>query len=149
MLLLFYAAVVARVLLSVNASISDHSCAILNGGGTLCWGSNSAGQTGQVRSASQTCTLASAGQFPCVPAVMTVTGLAGDAKSFALGQQHTCAILGVGELWCWGRNNEGQIGDGGLTSSPCPNNGDAAVCRLTPTRISLPPVIHLSTCPAA
>jgi hypothetical protein len=28
------------------------------------------------------------------------------------GGEHSCGIRGNGTLWCWGRNNYGQIGNG-------------------------------------
>ncbi len=121
--LLLYALIFAGV--STKASISDHSCAVLNEGGSFCWGWNSAGQSGQARSDSATCSVVDSGQQPCVPNLASVTGLQGIVKSFALGRQHTCSIVGTGELWCWGRNAEGQIGIGGLGSEKCDTNGAA------------------------
>ena len=35
------------------------------------------------------------------------------------GSQHTCAIR-AGQLWCWGYNSSGQVGDGTTTERPHP-----------------------------
>ena len=34
------------------------------------------------------------------------------------GSRHTCGLVGDGSIWCWGRNNAGQVGVGGATSQP-------------------------------
>ena len=36
--------------------------------------------------------------------------------TFAAGEYHTCAILDDGSLNCWGRDNYGQLGDGGTNT---------------------------------
>jgi alpha-tubulin suppressor-like RCC1 family protein len=33
--------------------------------------------------------------------------------SLAVGEQHSCAVVGNGGLWCWGRNHDGQLGPAG------------------------------------
>lgn len=41
----------------------------------------------------------------------------------AIGRFHSCAIAdpeGLGELYCWGRNDHGQVGDGTNTARPTP-----------------------------
>ena len=35
-----------------------------------------------------------------------------DWRSVGAGDEHTCGRRGAGTLWCWGRNDEGQLGDG-------------------------------------
>jgi hypothetical protein len=38
-----------------------------------------------------------------------------DARTIARGDGHACAIDGAGKVWCWGDNDEGQIGAGRAT----------------------------------
>ena len=40
-----------------------------------------------------------------------VPSLFGRPKSLTAGGAHTCAIDDNGEVWCWGRGDEGQLGD--------------------------------------
>lgn len=49
-----------------------------------------------------------------------------DLAAVAVGSEHTCALTGAGQAYCWGRNLEGQLGDGTLTS------------RTAPTRVAQP-----------
>jgi alpha-tubulin suppressor-like RCC1 family protein len=42
----------------------------------------------------------------------TELGSATDWVSFAVRVFHTCAVNRASELWCWGRNTEGQLGTG-------------------------------------
>src|SRR5262245_45758501 len=37
----------------------------------------------------------------------------------ALGDSHTCARRANGEIWCWGRDLEGQLGDGPARQTTC------------------------------
>jgi len=45
---------------------------------------------------------------------------AGSAVSIAAGGTHTCAVLDTGRAKCWGRNNRGQLGDGGSPGGSTP-----------------------------
>ena len=47
-----------------------------------------------------------------------------NVQQVAAGENHTCALLNSGEVYCWGRNDSGQLGDG--TTSE----------RLTPVAVS-------------
>lgn len=44
--------------------------------------------------------------------VPSEVGAIAGASSIDAGDFHTLAILGAGEVWAWGRNAEGQLGDG-------------------------------------
>jgi len=77
-----------------------HSCAALSDGSIRCWGSNDYGQLGDPDFHEP---------FSSQPRI--VPGITG-AVDFALGYEHSCALLEGGEVWCWGRNVMGQIGIG-------------------------------------
>ncbi|MCC7535493.1 MAG: hypothetical protein IT379_04745 [Deltaproteobacteria bacterium] len=81
------------------------TCAVLRGGGVDCWGANDSGQLGDGRGMSG---LESADPV----AVVDVAG----ATAVACGGEHACALIGDGTVRCWGRNLEGQLGDG--TTAP-------------------------------
>ncbi|HEU4407122.1 MAG TPA: hypothetical protein VFS43_17770 [Polyangiaceae bacterium] len=109
----------------------NHSCALVNGGQVLCWGDNVYGQLGDgtaIDRLTPVAVLASPGGPP-------LTGV----QALALGYQHSCALLGGGEIRCWGLNNAGQLGDGTTIarSTPVPVvqslMGDDYFCRPTTT----------------
>ena len=49
----------------------------------------------------------------------TIAGLSGVTSVDMLGR-HTCAIVGGGEVWCWGQNTYGELGDGTTASRSTP-----------------------------
>jgi alpha-tubulin suppressor-like RCC1 family protein len=78
-------------------------------GGVQCWGNNQSGQLGDGSGIDK--------YIQYVPAVSDVfTG----AQAIALGTKHTCALTSSGGVRCWGRNFEGQLGDGTLYYSDKP-----------------------------
>jgi alpha-tubulin suppressor-like RCC1 family protein len=46
--------------------------------------------------------------------------MASDVMLMAAGYNHNCAIKTDGSAWCWGRNSNGQLGDGTTTSQTTP-----------------------------
>jgi hypothetical protein len=76
-----------------------HTCALLEDGRVQCWGHNGLGQLGD-------------GTTMHRSTPTTVTGLSGMATALEAGGAHTCALLADGRVQCWGRNDDGQLGDG-------------------------------------
>jgi alpha-tubulin suppressor-like RCC1 family protein len=73
-----------------------------------CWGSNSDGQLGDgtINERSRAAlVLVAAGGAP----------LAG-ITSFSAGSRFMCATNEASEIWCWGENNHGQLGNGNTTT---------------------------------
>ncbi len=91
------------------AAGSGHACALTTGGAVWCWGSRVYGQTGDGATNG-------VGQFSPV----AVVGLGSGVTSITAGGEHACAVTAAGAVVCWGRNQEGQRGDGTTTSSAVP-----------------------------
>lgn len=87
-----------------------HTCAVLANsyGDVLCWGLNSYGQIGDNTTTNRSS-----------PA-LTASYNNGAAIAVAVGDFHTCALLGDGTVWCWGANTYGQLGDGSNTHRHVP-----------------------------
>ncbi len=81
----------------------QHTCAIANSA-IFCWGLNSYGQLGN----------GTAGTDQLSPVAVVTSGvLSGKAmKDIATGQYSSCAVAASGEVYCWGKNDDGQLGDG-------------------------------------
>ena len=89
----------------INSAVSvvagyHHSCAVLVSGVVQCWGYNNTEQQGDDNTASRS-------SLP-----VTVSGL-GEVTAMATGELHSCALLAIGEVQCWGENSSGQLGNGG------------------------------------
>src|SRR5262249_40432091 len=78
-----------------------HTCAILADGGLRCWGLDDRGQLGYGVQTNYGDDEPLAGLPPVsVPPVISVD----------LGERHTCARVGSGDIRCWGANDYGQLG---------------------------------------
>jgi len=76
-----------------------NTCALLASGQVYCWGNNREGELGDL-----------SGTDRWTP--VAVGFGAESALSLVGGADHTCALTSGPGLWCWGQNDEGQIGDG-------------------------------------
>ena len=85
----------------------EHTCAILSNAQLKCWGRNNEGQLGLDDRFDR-------GDNPhemlSVPGVDLGEGLR--AKRVSTGRYHTCALLSNDKLKCWGKNSDGQLGQG-------------------------------------
>jgi alpha-tubulin suppressor-like RCC1 family protein len=86
-----------------------HTTCVVVSGAVKCWGENTDGQLG----ADPTATTQSN-----VP--VQVPGLTSAVTAVGVGEAHACAIKNGG-VWCWGKNDYGQLGDNGMeANSPTP-----------------------------
>lgn len=96
---------------------TDHWNAVAVGGGNICairddrtlwcWGGNSVGQVGD-------------GTMIYRPQPVQISSSSSPWETVDVGDDHSCAITSSGELWCWGRNLGGILGDGTTTDSNVP-----------------------------
>lgn len=78
---------------------NSHTCVRTSSGGARCWGENSRGEVGD-------------GSQTDRPTPTLVVGLASGVAEVATGINHSCARLSTGAVWCWGRNDTGQVAAG-------------------------------------
>jgi alpha-tubulin suppressor-like RCC1 family protein len=92
------------------AAGASHTCARMVDGAVWCWGENNEGQLGDGTTTQR-----------LTPTRVTLPpGLL--PQQLGLGFAHTCVRGADGAVWCWGRNDLEQVGDG------------TRVARLVPTR---------------
>jgi alpha-tubulin suppressor-like RCC1 family protein len=85
-------------------------CAIVAGGGVVCWGDNSFGQLGNDSTDNS-----------LVP--VPVKGLSAGCKAVSTGGGnlgHACGVTAGGAVVCWGDNRWGQLGNNSTTASHVP-----------------------------
>jgi alpha-tubulin suppressor-like RCC1 family protein len=75
----------------------NHTCAVTSEGLLYCWGDNRYGAVGT----------RTAGSFVAKPSL--VNGLE-HVREVAAGADFTCAQTVDDKIWCWGRNDSGQLG---------------------------------------
>jgi len=75
---------------------SQHACAQV-GSGVQCWGRGNLGQLGNGMNLNSAVGVVVSLPVGAVPA------------QIASGPNHTCVVTAVGEVYCWGSNNNGQI----------------------------------------
>ncbi|MDO4781243.1 MAG: hypothetical protein Q4A34_02540 [Candidatus Saccharibacteria bacterium] len=93
------------------AAGESHTCALASDGRTYCWGRNEYSQLGTGNTSSRS-----------TPARVTQGALPTNARflRIALGNNHTCALASDSRAYCWGKNNDGQLGTGNTSSRSTP-----------------------------
>ena len=92
----------SQIAISITAGYT-HACAILEDNTAKCWGDNRDGQLGNENT----------GLISRIPVQVLESGGTPlrDIVSIAAGWHHTCAAISDGTVKCWGRNEDGQLGD--------------------------------------
>jgi alpha-tubulin suppressor-like RCC1 family protein len=86
-----------------------HFCAAAEDGSAWCWGENSDGQAGNGAAGGEVRTPARV-QAPAGTAFVEVSG----------GASHSCGSTAAGDVYCWGFNDDGEVGDGTTAARPVP-----------------------------
>lgn len=89
------------------SSYDFNACAVFSDGRILCFGDDRYGQIGN------------GNKTGSVSRALFVSNIT-DAKQVSVGKDHTCALLNNGEVYCWGRNEKGQLGDGTTNDRDAP-----------------------------
>ena len=92
---------------AISAS-AQHCCALKNDGNVYCWGLNDEGQLGN---GSNTNTDSST--------PVKVSNLS-KIQAISTGGYHSCALRNDGSVYCWGLNENGELGNGSNTNSNIP-----------------------------
>jgi alpha-tubulin suppressor-like RCC1 family protein len=94
---------------AISVSAGDVSaCAVMAAGTVECWGADDDGELGNGTTTENVVS---------TPAeVMGLTGV----TSVSVGFRAACAVASGSDLWCWGANFSGQLGNGGAANSSVP-----------------------------
>ncbi|MDP9177261.1 MAG: Ig-like domain-containing protein [Gemmatimonadota bacterium] len=95
---------------SIDAGL-DHTCGVAHDGSVYCWGRNDRGQLGDGTSSARLLPAKVVGEL----SFQLVT-----AGGYTRG--HTCGVTVAGDAYCWGDNENGQLGIGNadLSAHPLP-----------------------------
>lgn len=99
--------------ISVDAA---HSCAITTSGAAYCWGDNSSGALGVDTAELMSC---GSNRFDCSRTPVAVQGNVSFVQ-IAVGIHFSCGTATTGQVYCWGDNRMGQLGDGSDISRSAP-----------------------------
>ncbi|MDB5052426.1 MAG: hypothetical protein JWM44_476 [Bacilli bacterium] len=95
----------ASLTITAIAAENEHSLALVSDGTVRAWGENDLGQLGDTSTTQRL-------------APVTVVVLAGKIiSSIASGTQHALALGTDGNIWSWGNNTNGELGDGTIIST--------------------------------
>jgi alpha-tubulin suppressor-like RCC1 family protein len=101
-----------------------HACALLTQGAIRCWGFGAEGRLGYGNTAN-------IGDDE-TPAAAGPVEVGGPTAAVSAGEGHTCALLVVGDVRCWGFGGDGRLGTGSVD-----NIGDDELPTSTPLPVFL------------
>ena len=110
------------------ATGETHACALRGDGEVLCWGTGEHGELGN-------------GAFSTLRSPPAHVPLPSPATRLVAGGNNTCARLSDRRWWCWGRNQNGEIGPRSHHVEPVPA---AMVYRPHPWAVPTPAPLDLS-----
>jgi alpha-tubulin suppressor-like RCC1 family protein len=90
-------------LVTAIGAFFSHSCLLGSGGVVYCWGDNFDGELGNGTFNSPTPTGTPIANAPSGPVAATAIAVGGD---------HGCALTTAGAVYCWGENDQGELGNG-------------------------------------
>lgn len=121
----FEATAVGFTAVRLSTGTGPHTCALDDDGSAFCWGRNWGGELGDGTTNDSEVPVPVAGSLSFT---QIVTGHAYQFAGF------TCGLATSGEVYCWGSNSVGELGDGGSASM-----------RLEPRPIAVPAGTRFTT----
>lgn len=94
------------------------TCGITSGGAAYCWGDNTTGQLGDGTTNGSSVPVLVQGGFQWSDIAMNAQAI--NAHGTETGAGHACGVTVSGNLYCWGANEAGQLGNGSTTDSSVP-----------------------------
>ena len=88
----------------------EHSCALTTAGKVKCWGNGLNARLGNRQSSDKTTPVD-------VLASSSGSDLLSGIAAISLGGGHTCALTTGGNVKCWGLGNNGQVGNGSMSTT--------------------------------
>ncbi|MAD72950.1 MAG: hypothetical protein CL973_04075, partial [Euryarchaeota archaeon] len=130
-----------KTAVSLSDANQGHFCAILDTGEGLCWGWNNHGELGDgtvctggnwdSQSNNPTPVGCNANNGRYLPQIVDDSNFPTNSSfiSISTGYHHTCGIIDNNDLYCWGRNDDGQLGIGSIAdvNYPLPQLVDSNV----------------------
>lgn len=104
----------------------SHGCGLVSDGTAYCWGLDGDGQLGSGGTTAGACVNPEGDQVSCTASPQHVTGGL-TFRALSAGGRHTCGITVGGETYCWGLNDQGQLGLGASSDpvlEPTPIDSD-------------------------